>query len=241
MLKRILVGTVTAGLILGVNAFPAGANTVSMGPLTVNVPDTQVYPGYVCTWYPYTISLIVPEDSFYLVDVVAKHGKRTFTDQVWGYATSGGVATEEGSMFMCIDDGVGAFTYTATALWGPDMGEAPAGEVTAIARTSLKTPATVAVKAPMAVTRGKTVKVTGKVTYRNTAWKVKPVKKQSVTLQYKPVSSATWTNVKTANTTSRGKCTLKAKATGDGHYRVVYGGSGTVAGETSAPFYVDVS
>lgn len=241
MMRKVLAGAVVAGLTLGLVATPASATTVTNGPLTISVSDTTVYKSGTCAYYPYTVTLNTDSpDALYGVDVTATSPAAYGGDDfLIGYTDAQGDAKQTGSVYMCPDlDGTGKFTYTADAEWV--VSDYDTATATASATTTYKTPATVTAKASTTKPKkGRSVKVTGKVTYKDADhWKNRTAKKQTVTLQYKPAGSSTWTTVDTAKTTKTGRYTLRTKASKDGYYRVTYN-TGTSTG-TSKAVYVDV-
>jgi hypothetical protein len=95
---------------------------------------------------------------------------------------------------------------------------------------------------PEPVKKGKTITVSGKLTYAN--WKsggyTGGYANQSVQLQFRKKSATTYTTVKTVKTGTAGALKTTVTASVDGYYRFVSAGTTATAAVTSAADYIDV-
>lgn len=245
--KRAKMVAAAAAIALGVgiaSAPPTSASTARTGAVSISVSDTTVYTTSACADYPFTLRVDVPEGVSWQADVnISRPGS-------WGAYESisaTGPATRPGDAYLCPRlDGYGQFHYEATLHYSVDryvdgtrVGSDDRTDV-ATATSTVKAPASVTLDAsPEPVEKGSTLKVRGKVTYRNAAWVATAVKDQDVIVQFLPSSEEKWTAVGRVRTSSRGYYSLKATARTDGSYRTVFAGTSTINQATSASDYVD--
>ncbi|WP_330346991.1 hypothetical protein [Streptomyces sp. NBC_00582] len=111
-----------------------------------------------------------------------------------------------------------------------------------VARTRIKRAAKVTANAsPEPVKKGKTIKVTGKLSRADwTKGKYAGYAAQPVQLQFRKKGSSTYTTLKTVKTSSTGALSTTTKAGSDGYYRFVYAGTGTTGAATASADFVDV-
>ncbi|MFD9717871.1 calcium-binding protein [Streptomyces sp. NPDC059076] len=94
---------------------------------------------------------------------------------------------------------------------------------------------------PEPVTKDKTITITGSLT--RGSWdtnKYVGYGSQSVKLQYLKKGTSAYTTLKTIKADSKGNLKTTVKATADGHYRYVFAGTSTTAGQTAVADYIDV-
>ncbi|MPY63870.1 hypothetical protein [Streptomyces spongiae] len=94
---------------------------------------------------------------------------------------------------------------------------------------------------PEPVTKGKTLTVKGSLT--RASWATATYggyTSQPVTLQFRPKSSTTYTDVKTVTSGTGGALSTTVTASVDGYYRYKFAGTSTTAAKTSTSDYVDV-
>jgi hypothetical protein len=243
-------GSVAAAVALmtGVAAAPAAATSDRDGELKISVADTIAYRTDSCAKYPYTLRVDVPAGQYWSVDVdvlAPGDGWGTFD-----FVSGTGPKTLTRYAQLCpYLDGIGTFRYEATlefTEWTDTDGDGWDDELNdvqrhAVAKTVVKLPAKVSVNAaPEPVRKGRTITVTGKVTYRNADWATKPVRNQYVTVQRKAKGSSTWTYVGKDRTDSNGTYVVRTTARSDASYRAVYPGTSKVAKVVTSADYVDV-
>jgi hypothetical protein len=94
---------------------------------------------------------------------------------------------------------------------------------------------------PEPVKKGRTLKVTGKLTRAN--WETGQYHgytKQPVKLQYRKKGSTTWTTLKTVTSSSTGALSTSVTASADGYFRYSFAGTSTTPAVSSSSDYVDV-
>ncbi|MGB8021380.1 MAG: hypothetical protein WCF04_09155 [Candidatus Nanopelagicales bacterium] len=206
--------------------------------------DTTVYTTSACADYPFILKVAVPDGVSWHADIdISRPGS-------WGAYESlaaTGPATRTGDAYLCPRlDGFGPFRFEATLHYSVDryvdgalVGSEDRTDV-ATATSSVKAPSSVTVDAsPEPIEKGASLKVRGKVTYRNAAWVATAVEGQDVIVQFLPSGAEKWTTLGRARTSSRGYYSFKATAKTDGSYRAVFAGTSTINQATSASDYVD--
>jgi hypothetical protein len=94
---------------------------------------------------------------------------------------------------------------------------------------------------PEPIKKGKTLTIKGSLTRANwDTFTYKAYTGRSVKLEFKKKGSSTWSTVKSVTSSSTGSLSTTVKASSDGYWRYVYGGSSTSPAVTSTSDYVDV-
>ncbi|MFF8023324.1 hypothetical protein ACFZDJ_19860 [Streptomyces sp. NPDC007896] len=94
---------------------------------------------------------------------------------------------------------------------------------------------------PEPVKKGKTITVTGKLVRANwSTGKYAGYASQPAKLQFRKKGSSTYTTLKTVKSSSTGVLKTTTKATVDGYYRYLFGGTATTAASTAPGDFVDV-